>query len=280
MKYLTKEWYETMQKTDLHILLRVYEKAEKFSEEHFRKLYKQEEKKWLSLQEETHKVEFEDVFPEEFSFIPVSIDGKPIDPSEFEKAREKYYEMREEARLQFENPFDPEEEKKNFRRFFRNKVKQLKRSLPNEILEEVADIRVLALNRASAAVKKKITAYCRSNKKAVENALKAYSKEHRKKFRDKEPEFIDKFRFHDSKVISCRKKRNDILIKIESGGFTDISQITFKNCSVLKQDAPLHGAWWLYDEIYKSGDRYEIHVLLTKNELIDFIVYATDVEFQ
>ncbi|MDF2596910.1 MAG: hypothetical protein K0R69_3251 [Clostridia bacterium] len=43
---------------------------------------------------------------------------------------------------------------------------------------------------------------------------------------------------------------------------------------------PLNGAWWLYDEIYGTNDGYEIHVLLQKNELIDFIFTVTDVEFK
>lgn len=64
------------------------------------------------------------------------------------------------------------------------------------------------------------------------------------------------------------------------GGLTAIAQIIFKNCSILKQDAPLHGAWWLYDQIYKTNDGYKIHVLLQKNKLINFIVSVTDVEYK
>lgn len=44
MKYMSKEWYETMQKTDFHLLLRVSKKAGMFSEDYFKKLYKSEEK--------------------------------------------------------------------------------------------------------------------------------------------------------------------------------------------------------------------------------------------
>ena len=50
MKYLTKEWYDTMQKTGLHLLLKVSKKAEVFSEEFFRELYEREENKWLNLE--------------------------------------------------------------------------------------------------------------------------------------------------------------------------------------------------------------------------------------
>ena len=48
---------------------------------------------------------------------------------------------------------------------------------------------------------------------------------------------------------------------------------------ILKQDKPLKNAWWLYDEIYKSDNGFEIHVLLQNKELIDFTVNVTDVEY-
>jgi hypothetical protein len=49
MKYMTKEWYETMQNTGFHLLLRVSKNAEVLSEDYFKKLYKREEKAWLRL---------------------------------------------------------------------------------------------------------------------------------------------------------------------------------------------------------------------------------------
>jgi len=280
MKYMTKEWYETMQNTNFHLLLRVSKKAEVFSEDYFKKLYKSEEKAWLRLQEDVSKVKFEDICPDKFQ---AEDDGRLLEPSEFEEAKKEYFEMREKARLNFVKipAFDPEQEKKNFNQALQHNVKNLERNLPDEILQKIADIRVLALNRASADIKKEITAYCKANEKAVESATKAYWKEYKKNFRDGEPAFTEKFNFHDCKVISCRKKGKDVILTLDnSGGFTTVSQIIFKNCSILKQDKPLHGVWWLYDEIYKTNGGYEIHVLLQKNELIDFIATVIDVEYR
>ena len=73
----------------------------------------------------------------------------------------------------------------------------------------------------------------------------------------------------------------DLILTLDnSDGFTNIKQIIFKDCTVLKQDSSLHGAWWLYDEIYKTDKGYEIHALLQNKQLIDFIVNATDVEYK
>ena len=49
MKYLTKEFYNAMQKMSLHFPLRASKKAEVFSEDYFKKLYKKEMPKFLAF---------------------------------------------------------------------------------------------------------------------------------------------------------------------------------------------------------------------------------------
>ncbi len=281
MKYMTKEWYET--DTDLHLLLRVSKKAETFSEEYFRKLYKQEEEEWLKLQKAASEVKFEDIFPEDFSEVESELYELDLSPSEIEAAKEEYIEERERARLDFEElpPFDEDAERKNFKRRFNFSKRRLKEVLPDEVLQKVADIRVLALHRASAEVKKDITRFCKQNEKAVISAPKAYDKEFRKQFGSDAPAFAEKLNLHDCLVLSCRRKGNDVVLTLDNrGGFTNINTVTMKNCTVLKQDGRLHGAWCLYEEIYKAENQYEIHLLLLKNELIDFIVLADNLEYK
>ena len=281
MKYLTKEWYETMQKTDLHVLLKVSKKAETFSEDYFKSLYKREEKKWLKLQKEVSEVKFEDIYPEEF--YAECADGSPLEESEFEEAKKAYYEQREQARASFDQipAFDPEQERKNFKQSFKSNIGVLKSKLPEEILQMVADIRVLALDVASREVKQAITKFCKQNEKSVRKAMDDYQKQFSKQFKSTVPAFVSELFLHDCEVLSCRKKGSDILLTVDnSGGFTNISEIRMKNCTVIKQDAPLHGAWCLYEEIYKNGKRYEIHFLLQGNKLIDYIVSTDGLEYR
>ena len=42
----------------------------------------------------------------------------------------------------------------------------------------------------------------------------------------------------------------------------------------------MHGAWCLYEEIYKAGAIYEIYFLLNGNKLLDCIIVADDLEYQ
>ncbi len=281
MKYMTKEWYETMQKTDLHLLLNVSKKAEVFSEEYFRELYKREEKKWLKLQKEVSEVKFEDVYPEEF--YAEYADGSPLEESEFEAAKKEYFEQREQARMSFCNlpSFDSERERKIFKQSFHNNIKHLKSCLPESILRKVADIRVLALDYASHEVKQDITRFCKQNEKSIHAAMAAYQKKYKKQFKNSIPAFAEELNLHDCQVLSCRRKGKDVVLSLDnSGGFTNIIKIRIKNCEVVKQDAPLYGAWCLYEEIYKAGEKYEIHFLLDKNKLIDYIIVADDLEYQ
>ena len=280
MKYMTKEWYLTAQRTSLHLMLEVSKKAESFSEDFFRELYKREEKKWLECGKELYEFRFEDIFPEEF--CAEYADGAPLEESEFEEAKKAYLEQRERAREHFENKpeFNPEQERKNFKRSLLSSINNLKKTLPEDILRKVADIRVLALDVASREVKQEITKYCKQNEKRVNSAIEAYRKEYNKQFESNAPSFGSEISLHDCEVLSCRKKGNDVVLTVDnSGGFTNISQIRMKNCTVIKQDAPLHGACCLYEEIYKTGEQYEIHFLLQKTELIDYIVTTDGLEF-
>ena len=135
MKYMTKDWYEMMQKTDLHLLLKVSKKAEVFSEDYFKELYNREEKKWLKFQKEVSEVKFEDLYPEEF--YAEYADGSPLEEPVFEEAKKAYLEQREQARLNYNRfpPFDPERERKNFRQSFRNNIRVLKEKLPEDFAE-------------------------------------------------------------------------------------------------------------------------------------------------
>ncbi len=247
MKFMTKEWYETMQRTDFHLLLKATKNAAVFSEEYFRNLYNDKERAWLRLMKNIFKVSFKDFYPEEFYIDDNLVHS--LTPEQLGEEKRSFFEKREQARFDFEKRciFVPAEEKENFKKALLHRIKRLKKDLPDNILQKIADIRVLALDRACADIKKDITAYCEANKKAVESAMNEYWKEYNRCFDGVLPAFADDFNFHDCKVVSCRKNGKSTILSLDnSGGFTTISKIIFKNCSILKQDAPLHGAWWLY----------------------------------
>lgn len=275
MRYFTKELYKAMRYNDyLHSSLRISKNAEAFSEDYFKKLYKRKEYKYVNLVKTGYLFKFEDIWPEEprGDFI-----------NESEQAKKVYFEQREKAKVIFANrpPFDPEQAKANFEKTFSVSLNTFKENLPDDILQKVADIRVLALGIASQEVKQEITRYCKQNEKRFASARKDYIKTHieYQKQHLELPFDEDIASLHDCNVVFCRKRGNDITLTFDGGGlFAKATTIRMINCKIIKQDAPLHSARFLYNESYKSGDGYEIHLLFEKNELLDFIVYADKLE--
>lgn len=245
MRYITKEIYELMQQTDFHILLRVNKRAETFDEEFYRKLYAKKLNEQLMSDLEESELKFEDIF-DEFDFK---------DKAAYERARKEY-----------EPPeFNESGSKHSFFAIHLMNIKRLKNSLPNEILEKVADIRVLAFDVASAEVKKLIAAFCKENERKVENAFRALQKAEEREFGNEEedmPEFCSES-LHDCEVLSCRKSGKDLVLDLDcSGGFANIARVIFKNAEIIEREGRLNGAVWLYDEICKCERGLEIHALL------------------
>lgn len=220
MKYMTKEWYNTMQKTGSYILLEMDEKANQFSEEYFNQLYKLEKEKFL----------------------------QQFKSSQF----------------------------KSFEEYFEYQMNRVKNELPFSILEEISDIRVLALNHVSKSMYDKIKKYCDDNRQFVETTMDDYYRKFEKQFKNNKPKFAQE-NFHDSDIINFEKRGNDYLVKLNNEyAFTDVNTIIFKNAEIIKQDGNINGLCWLYEEIYKVDDKYEIHILLRDEELKDLIIRCSE----
>src|SRR5699024_10799435 len=130
MKYLTKEWYQTMQNTDLHLDLKASSKAQTFSEGYFRELYDRKEAAWLKIQEEIAALRFEDLNPLEFPADQIFPDLLVL-PAEYRAAEAEYLHWRAKEEQHFvpSAPFDAETEKKRFRSFYRETKKNFEEVL-------------------------------------------------------------------------------------------------------------------------------------------------------
>lgn len=248
-----------MQKTDLHLLLKANKKAEVFSEEFYQKLYSKKEAEQLNFDEEISNEKFEDLFDE---------DDFPS-KEEYEQARESFVPEK----------FDPEDTKRKFREAQEYNIDRLKSDLPKEILDKVADIRVLAMDCCTEEVKRLIAKFCKENEKKMKRAFKELEQAERDAFGD-EPSKFAKECLHDCEITAVEQNGSDVVLSLDnSGGFTICTAIVFKNAKIIEQDGELVGAIWLYDEIYKTENGLEIHALLDKNELLYFTVRCENTEF-
>lgn len=248
MRYLTKEWYEMNGKTGLHLLLNVSEQASEFSESFFEKTYSHQEQEWMKMQ------------------------------------RAVYDCLKKYQKRPF---FDLAKARKRFREKYLWNLRQFQEKLPRDILEQVADIRVLALGYAEEHVKNQITAFCENHEKTVDSIYLAYRESQKRELEKKTPAFAENFSFHDFNISSCYKDGADFIITIDEPDFTSIKKILLLDCHIIKQDAALEKTTILYEEFYIENDRYEIHFLLAKynpllreDELIDFIASVSDVEYE
>ncbi|MFJ5770160.1 DUF4085 family protein [Psychrobacillus sp. NPDC093180] len=251
MKYFTKEWYELCQKTSFHLLLEEENQAETFSEEFFLHLYNTELNTWLNLQEEID------------SIMKNNETVNTDDNNEYE-------------------PFNRDKIIEQFHDGFIHNQEHLKRELPETILNQIADLRVFALNKATRPVMNAVIQFCENNERSVTATSEDYRKYIEEASNTLDKEIIKRFRFHDCTII--KSVQNDMSLTLfldNTGGFTNIVEVNFENFDIIKQDDLLEDTWWLYEEVYKRNDTYEFHVLLQNNKtgLMDFIISADQVSF-
>lgn len=250
MKYFTKEWYELCQKTSFHLLLEEEKQAGIFSEEYFQQLYNIKLIEWLDLQQQIT------------SYIVKSetLDGD-------------YTEHK---------PFDREKAIEQFNNQYIYKQEYIKKVLPENILNELADLRVFVLDKATHNIIEAVTLFCVQNKKSVNRTIEEYRKYYKKALKSFDKNMVENIRFHDCMIVKSNKKDKSLILLLDNkGGFTDINEVTFENYNIIKQDGLLENSWWLYDEIYKVNDKYELHVLFqNKNmDLIELIISVEQIAF-
>ena len=245
MNYFTKGWYELCQKTSAHLLLVEEEEAESFSEEYFQQLYNQKLSELLDLEEEV-------------------------------VAREA-----EKESIPYEQ-FDREKVSKQIYKTFIYRQEYINKILPEDILKKIADIRVFILNKASRQVINAVTQYCEDNRKLVKRTVEEYGVYCEKSLESVGRDMVKNISFHDCTIIDIKQTEYCLTILFDnSGSFTDIDEMQFENYKIIKQDSLMQNLTWLYDEIYKTNGKYELHVLLCNNmDLVEFIVSAEQISFK
>ena len=178
--------------------------------------------------------------------------------------------------------FNKEKATEEFYDIFIGNHSIIKKGLPATILEQIADIRVFALHKATREVIDAVKTFCENNKKAIKSVGADYRSYYKEASISFDKEIVENFGFHDCTIIkSIQNDTNLTLLLDNTGGFTDIDEVTFENFNIIKQDGLLENSWWLYEEVYKVNNRYEFHALLENrdNELIDFIISADRASF-
>ena len=197
----------------------------------------------------------------------------------YREVKEKWLAERAHICDLLQEPFEADKEMHNFDRMCRFQKQYYMLNLPADILEKIADIRVLVLNRCSKLVKEMIDAFADNCEKETVKVCEAYKEYEQAQFLEHQPKFLKNFVFHDSFVASLRKKGNDYHLVFEKAEQDEWlpQKLIFKNATIFQKEKQLAGACWLYEEVHKTESGYEICVLLDKNGLFDFSVKCDDV---
>lgn len=145
-------------------------------------------------------------------------------------------------------------------------VKRMEDSIPQEILAEVADTRVLALDIATKEVRQKLKAWCEQNTKTADEMIQAYDG------------LAMEENLHDAIIRTMEMKADELTFKLDC---TDVKKLTFKNYKIEKQGGYILGAAWLNQEVYEAEGGREYHILMLKKDgkLAEMTVFAEKIEF-
>lgn len=239
MKYLTKEYYDLVEKSCLQLEVVPSPSAKRKSENYFRHLYGEKLKNWLDV----------------------------------------HHQIAEKKG----QPFDGDAAAAEFEEWFQQQQKRYTELLPEEIVSQAADLRVLALGTCTGKVKQLINKFSKENMARADEIEKKFDDYKERRYRHIPEEIVENFGFLYARVTDLIKDGGDLRMKIDNTSPVDaICEIWWKNASILEEEADVVGSSWVDNELYQvPGGGYEFHMLLDTPQqgLAYFTVKADDVEF-
>lgn len=291
MKYYTKEWYALNQRCHYQEDLAVTQSAKRRSEDYFQALYARKLEEHLRFQQEMAALTVDDVFPldesleelaipqENGAFLPAK---EALSPEEFANVQAEIRRQIQEARAGWEPEiYDADQAAADFEAQWQGRMAYFQRELPEELLSQVADLRVLALGCCSRKVKQGLAVLSKANEAKARSMVEPYERWMEKHAGGSFPEeLLRGYGFHDAEVVALNQTGAELTMELE-GGCTDMAAVTWHNARILQQEEGVVGGTWLYEELYPVGKRYEFHALLVSEagELVYFTVEADGVSF-
>lgn len=252
MRYLTKEWYELCQKTGLHYGLRAHKAAEVFDEAFYERMRKQKENAFLKEEKEFYNLDPRYRLEE--------------DDSVFVKA----FDLR--------GSFDTDLHKSLFSQNHEAAIASLSERLPVSLYAQVADPRVFALGYCSKRVLKELKKINVKNLADVNRILK----ECREADMNEDIPVVlrQSLCFHDREVKAVKANEHEhVVIEFVPTGYAeDYNSIVFYDAQIIKQEKPIEGSYWLYRELYRTTEGYEVHVLFYNDIAHEFTLQCKSIE--
>lgn len=288
MKYFNKEWYRLMQNQFITEGITQIE-DKKYSEKEIEEFYNIELQKEIDREKEDYNT------PPDYSFLDDLINGnEPFEPEDWiivdedtdavivptskEEVIANISKEKEKELEEFNNrlPFDKKSVEEDFEETYKIMLED-KEHFPKWVYEEV-DNRLIALNLLPRSVLKKLRAEEKANKKNFDKIMKQARNVLRKQ---KVSEKIqDQLSLHDERIIGFEKQENNYVMTIESYE-NKVIQIVFEETEILEyEEINFENCFWLYEEIYKEKNVYEIHLMVESDGLKYITLKCKEIKFE
>ncbi|WP_413376508.1 DUF4085 family protein [Paenibacillus taichungensis] len=282
MKYLTKEWYETCQRTGLHFSMRVHSEAYELNEALFQRLYKRKEKAHVKQERELYNLDPRFMLEHDGQVL-TRVD-KAFSGGAVKEEDQMVYHMPLEERTHIENliaeydarpPFDEKKCKEKYKEAMGWNFEHKAERLPQNIVEQIADIRLFTLGYCTREILLQLKKQSAENRREMVRV----SKEYREAIvaQDIPGEIHSQVQFHDCTVTELLTG-DEVVIRFDTrGGFTKINKLTLVTPEIIKQEEEIAGSYWLYQELYRIDQGYELHVLFGGEHMPELIVRCEDI---
>lgn len=299
MRFYTKEWYELMQhQDDLSGMQKIPDGN--YSEQDIQAFYQQDLEEEVAQERERYNtpptwdwqeelLDPECFSPENFLFEDEAT-GKLFHPQTPGMAR-AYLEADFRRALEtFERrpPFDAQETISCFQECYRSKLRYAWKYFPQWVQESV-DKRLLALDRIPASAYDRLQKEAEAKRQAFEE--RNAQAEAELSAQDIPPELREAFCFHDAQVLKLRRRCHRAVLLLCKDGYWDepYTTITFEGVRWLEREPGLvlrcrpggdgllvSNCQYLYDELYRTREGYEVHMLLWTSKALRYFTVCCE----
>lgn len=283
MKYLTKEWYHLSQRTGLHFGMKVNNGAAVYDEALYLRLYKRKEKDYIAMQQKFHDIDPRFMLEQdESTFVRLDKFAKGEEITEEDSI---IYHMSPEEREAIQKlieeydarpPFDEEKSREEFRSLQEMIKKRVEEELlPPDHTLHIADMRVFSLGYCTKEVRKLLKKISKESEAIRDRVLSEYSKAQQA---ENIPQDIrESFGFHDCRVTEFTVGSNVVLRFDTRGEYADMNKLTFATAKIIKQEEHIVGSSWIYQELYRTEDGYEAHMLFDREGVLELTIRCKDI---
>ena len=254
MKFYTPEWIHAKQRSMVGFMLRDDERAARFDEAFYQQVYGrayQREYDWMKDEHEQSRAEaLESVYG------PMR-DAGLIDGETYE-AKLQQARQHDEQRP----PFDGSGVEDRCQLRMELLLRTIRRSLPEEILGRVADMRVLAAGVASPEVLMAIDAHEQDGQRPMAQ-WREQQRQHIEALWDRIPQHIQQnlFSRNGDAIEGLEVGEGTVVLRMQTLNMQTLS-VCFEGCEVIQMDEAIAGSQWddMEFDILEDG-RYEVGIV-------------------